>query len=214
VTATIPPRARECRLYRFTVWNPHDGYRTKAKGYIGETWRLPLARVVEHVRDQPWADTICGFEVDDRVWPSKDSVLAAEEAAVLAELPIYNYEYNLANPDRVPIPEAVRQRWARDDAAGRPRWVPPQKTDRTPWQRRTPSREQLGIRKPSPPLVSVFHRQVAAAWLLLVILGGGYGNALGADGWWVAASGAVSASALLGWGFWFGPRWKVLRRRR
>lgn len=44
--------------------------------------------------------------------------------------PRYNWLGNEDNPGQVPKWAAVEQRWARDDAAGRPRWVPP--ADREP----------------------------------------------------------------------------------
>jgi hypothetical protein len=114
---------RDCRLYRFWVRHPRTGRRVL--GYIGETVRLPFERLMEHVEDQPWADTVVAWEVDDRVFAGKDAVLAAEAAAIRAERPLYNFEENQQNRLRVPIPRAVEQRHARDDAAGRPRWIPP-----------------------------------------------------------------------------------------
>lgn len=125
MTTALPPQVdtRDCRLYRFWVEHPVTGERVL--GYVGETVRQPLQRLIEHLYDQPWADTIIAWEVDDRVFAGKDAVLAAEKTAVEAERPLYNYEWNLGNPRRVEIWRAKQQRWARDDAAGRPRWVPP-----------------------------------------------------------------------------------------
>lgn len=119
---------RDCRLYRFWVRDPDTGERVF--GYLGETVRQPLARLVEHLNSQPWADTIIGWEVDDRVFAGKDAVLAAERAAVEAELPLYNDEWNRGNPHRIDLEQARLQRWARDDAAGKPRWAPPAKRPR------------------------------------------------------------------------------------
>ncbi len=55
--------------------------------------------------------------------------VAVSEAAVRACVsaggrPRYNWSLNEDNPRQVPRPLAVEQRWARDDAFGRPRWVP------------------------------------------------------------------------------------------
>lgn len=117
---------RDCRLYRFYGWDPRTGYTTKTLIYIGETVREPFDRLMEHVARKPWADTITSWEVDDQVFAGKDQVLAAEQAAVQTEQPLYNHEYNLGNPHRVPLSDQERQRWDRDTARGRPLWRAPQ----------------------------------------------------------------------------------------
>lgn len=130
---TIPPHAdvRDCRLYRFRVYHPDDmtlqpEQRRVVIGYIGETVRQPLARLLEHLYDQPWADTIVGWDVDPRVFAGKAAVLEAERFAVETELPLYNVEWNRANPLRIPPPVAMKQRKARDAARDVPaRWVHP-----------------------------------------------------------------------------------------
>lgn len=130
MTATLPSTTdlRDCHLYRFWVRHPITGERVL--GYVGETVRQPLQRLIEHLYEQPWADTIIAWEVDEVVYPGKDAVLAAEKFAVETELPSYNHEWNLNNPRRVEIWRAREQRWARDDAAGRVRWVKPVKQPR------------------------------------------------------------------------------------
>jgi hypothetical protein len=119
---------RDCRLYRFWVRHPVTGERVL--GYIGETVRQPLQRLIEHLYEQPWADTIIAWEVDEVIYPGKAAVLEAERLAVERELPLYNHEWNLGNPRRVKIWRAKEQRWARDDRAGQPRWVLPVKRPR------------------------------------------------------------------------------------
>ena len=121
---------RECALYRFWVRHPVTGDRVL--GYIGETARMPFQRLMEHIYSQPWADTIVCWEVDPATYVGKAAVLAAEEAAIRAEMPLYNYEFNLENPNRVEVWRAVKQRQARE-----PGWVPPPKGGRVPRQRRT-----------------------------------------------------------------------------
>jgi hypothetical protein len=116
---TAPPATRVYRLYRF-----YD--RAGALLYIGETGRLPFVRMLEHIYDQPWADEIGSWVEDPRAWPSEASVLAAEEAAIRAELPRYNYEHNLGNPHRVPVyRQGVRRRVPMSQSSrhrvGRPR---------------------------------------------------------------------------------------------
>lgn len=98
-----------CRLYRIYVWDPRTDYTTQTLGYIGETLRLPFTRWLEHVYEQPWADTIAALVVDEQVFPSKGAVLAAEEAAVRAERPLFNIEFNMGNPDRIKPWEAKEQ---------------------------------------------------------------------------------------------------------
>lgn len=130
---TLPPQTnngqRECALYRFWVLHPETGQRVL--GYIGETARMPFQRLMEHIYQQPWADTIVAWEVDSTVYPSKAAVLAAERAAILAERPLYNIEGNRGNPDRVPPWTAVEHRQRRE-----PGWQPPVKgVPRIPRQR-------------------------------------------------------------------------------
>lgn len=121
---TMPPPAttgqRDCALYRFWVRHPETGQRVL--GYIGETARMPFVRLMEHIQSQPWADTIVGWEVAPAVYPSKQAVWVAEQAAIRAERPLYNIEHNMGNPDRIPPWVAVAQRQARQ-----PGWVPPPK---------------------------------------------------------------------------------------
>ncbi len=123
---------RDCRLYRIYGLDPRTGYKTTTLIYIGETGREPFVRFVEHLYEQPFGDTIVGLpQVDPRVFGSKAQVWAAERAAIEAERPLYNYEWNLNNPRRIPIPVAREQRWARDRAAGRPQWQPGERTQQT-----------------------------------------------------------------------------------
>ncbi|MGA3562653.1 hypothetical protein [Melissospora conviva] len=104
--------ARECALYQFWVRHPVTG--EKVLGYKGETARMPFTRLMEHVYEQPWADTIIGWEVDERVYRGKAEVLAAEKAAIEAERPLYNYKHNLGNPHRIEVWRAREQRRERD----------------------------------------------------------------------------------------------------
>jgi hypothetical protein len=110
---------RDCALYYIWVLDPRTNFTTVCLGYVGETAREPFVRFLEHLYDQPFGDTIVGKpEVDPRRFAGKDEVWAAEKEAVERLRPLYNYEYNLDNPDRIPIPEARRQREARDRAKG------------------------------------------------------------------------------------------------
>ncbi len=199
---TAPPVARPCSLYRIYVWNPHDGLRSKWLGYLGETERLPIERLLEHLKARyPWGDTIVAIEVDDRVWPDKRSVLAAERAAVEAEQPLYNDEYNRRNPLWIPYEVQVRQRHERDLAQGLPLWQPGSRQVRRP---RQPARPQ-----PRPARVRASWRRLsrrqqtrlgwAVVWLFLFALvawrlpdGLGWSSTA-----WVSAGAATSAVGAL-----------------
>lgn len=215
---TAPPQAGPCSLYRITVWNPHDGYRTKRLGYLGETGRLPIERLAEHLRAQyPWGDTVCAIEVDDRVWPDKAAVLLAEEAAVRSERPLYNVEFNGRNPLRIPYGVQVRQRHARDRAAGRPLWQPA-----------SPRPRRRSVQPSRPAAVGWWHRSrwtgwhvLPPAWVGLSLLVWGWLDGPWAAFWtaagepevagWSPAPAGVLAAVGLGWGV---ARGRPRRRRR
>lgn len=125
MTETLPSYTdlRDCRVYRFWVTHPVSG--EVVLGYVGETVRQPFERLLEHLATQPWFDTVVRWEIDDRVFTGKAQVLRAEEAAIRAERPLYNVIKNERNRLRIPPPEAIRQRRARDARRGRERWVHP-----------------------------------------------------------------------------------------
>lgn len=111
---------RECKLYEFEGWDPHANYATKTVVYVGETGRMPFLRLLEHVYAQPWSDTITGWRVLDEVYPDKAAVLRAEKAHVESVQPLYNVEWNIANPRRI-LPEEARRQAAERGKSGRPR---------------------------------------------------------------------------------------------
>ncbi len=119
-----------CHLYWIYVWDPRTNFTTLTLGYVGES-NDPLARFYEHLDEQPWSDTIPDTNPDealasgilvvsDEVYPDKLAAWLAEEAAVLRDRPLYNYEYNLSNPDRIPVYAARAARAERDAANGIP----------------------------------------------------------------------------------------------
>jgi hypothetical protein len=227
---TLPPHAdvRDCRLYRFRVYHPDDmmlppGQRRVVIGYIGETAREPLARLLEHVYDQPWADTIVGWDLDPRVFAGKAAVLEAERFAIEVEMPLYNYEHNLANPRRVEIWRAKEQREFRD--AARPvaqAWVAPDvRGGSTRVQRRTavprkPRRSWSRGQKHALRWSVTWVVSTVAGWVWLV--------ADHAGGWKQTGScAALVSAALVGWlarWVWLGRPWngrawrRAARRRR
>jgi hypothetical protein len=115
-----------CQLYRVVCLNPHATYATEWLGYLGETGRVPIERIGEHFAEKLWRDTIVRIEIDPTIYPDKASVMAAEEAAIRAERPLYNIEHNMDNPLRIPPWEAERQAEERAAKAGRslPQRVP------------------------------------------------------------------------------------------
>jgi hypothetical protein len=93
--------------------------------YVGQTRQRGRAREMQHRDDKPWEDLIVGSLVllAEGVWT--DAELDREEQQAIRRIrPRMNYEYNLHNPERIEIWRQQEQRWARDDAAGRPQWVP------------------------------------------------------------------------------------------
>lgn len=169
---TASPLTEPCSLYRFTVWDPNTGYTTKRRGYIGETGRMPIERLVEHLRARyPWGDTVVGWEVDDRSFADKAAVVAAERVAVQRERPLYNDEWNRGNPDRIGYAEQVRQRHERDAAAGRPLWQP---GDRTRRLARAGRRRPVAVRRGGWRVPRRVWRAVPAVvvWVGLAVLAG------------------------------------------
>ncbi len=198
MTSTLPrnPDVRECRLYRYWVAHPVTGERVL--GYIGETGRLPFARLMEHVMSQPWADTTLAWEVDPTVYWGKRAVLVAERAAIEAERPLYNDRHNDANPRWVDYDAQVLQRHARDRAQGFPPWQPGARQVR----RRTgrPSRRPRVVARPRRAPRSVREASPwALLWLALFVLvawrlpdGLGWSSTA-----WVSAGAATSAVGVL-----------------
>jgi hypothetical protein len=163
---------RDCALYRFWVRHPTTG--RIVLGYVGETVRMPFVRLMEHIYDQPWADTIVRWEVDTTVYAGKVAVLAAEKAAIERERPLYNIEHNMGNPVRVKPWEAVAQRQARE-----PGWQPPARGTRVPRQRRTaaaaspPAAAAWGWEwTPQRVRVAAWAAGWAAGWLLIAVVVG------------------------------------------
>ena len=139
-------------------------------------------------------------------WWTQEALDAQEAGYIRALRPLYNYEHNGQNPYRIPIPEAHRQRWARDDAAGRPRWQPGERT-------------QLSGRVPMSQAKRRWTRRrvraalLAGSWLLV---------ALAATVWFARVvtlssavmAGMIAATAVLlvGWGGAHSARGRSRRR--
>ncbi len=203
---------RDCALYRFWVRHPTTGARVL--GYIGETAQMPFERLMQHIQTQPWADTILGWEVDDAVYAGKDAVLAAERAAVEAERPLFNYEWNLANPDRVEIWRAKEQRAERDRARGvRPAVRVNPVRPATP-ARRSPAEVVLTSRWTW--WTAAYLSTVAVSWWLLAKADVVVPQVVLSGRWHLGLALALPAAVVLaGWWWWAttGRRWwRKLRR--
>lgn len=133
-----PPRRRDPHVrrrsivYGFNILDPKT--RDVRVDYVGQTVQDLSARERQHrgadltvdAMEQPWSDLIVGkpFIVEEGWWTAAE--LDERELFHIRRLrPRYNYTGNLANPDRIPIFEARRQREERDRAAGRvsPTWT-------------------------------------------------------------------------------------------
>ncbi len=210
--STGGPATRLYRMYRF--YDEHG-----ALLYIGITGRIPFRRLMEHVCDKPWADLMARWDLDPGVWATEGDVLAAETAAIRAELPLFNIDGNLDNPGRIPPWEAQRQRAERDAARGVPAQRPaptgPRQGATRPRQtsRRVPGRPGIPTR-----IARTLPFRVATLWLLLTAAGAvalhwadsKLGMGVPVE-WQIAVAGAAWAAVIVKW--WRKVR-RLLRRRR
>jgi DNA translocase FtsK/SpoIIIE-like protein len=94
-------------------------------GYVGQTRRSLAQREAEHRGDKPWADLIVGsFRVLWKGDPTDAELDDIERQKILELKPLYNIEHQRGAPHQVPLWDQRDQRYARDDAAGKRRWVP------------------------------------------------------------------------------------------
>jgi hypothetical protein len=146
-------------------------------GYIGKSRQTVKQREEQHRDTQSFSDVIVGgsWTIEEGWWTDaeldereqyyiRNGVVLA--AGLAPERPVYNYEFNLDNPDRIEIWRAVEHRQARE-----PGWLPPVKDARVPRQR---------VAQPAvvrSPLVRWWERRrwwvvgLAAMWLLLFVGG-------------------------------------------
>lgn len=200
----------DVHLYEFTVTDPRERYATTWCGYIGESERIPHERMGEHLAKVPWGDTVVSWRIIETGHPGKSSAWSAEKAAIEAKLPLYNTEYNRANPYRIDYDMQVRQRHERDRAAGRPLWQPkaPRRARTTPSTPRPPARPRLTraqkrARVRLAGYALTWAVLAAAAWWGLPQLGLPSGAGV--------SSGAASAALAGGRGVWW---FAGLSRRR
>jgi hypothetical protein len=175
--------------------------------YVGQTVQTLAARERQHRGqdpatgnvEQPWSDLIVGalFVIEEGWWTAAE-LDAREEFHIRRVLPRYNYTHNQDNPDRIPIPEARRQREARDAARG----LPSPQWDRPARQTRAPRRAVAGgwprWRRWAVGLATTWLALSIACWVLACtrfdapVLGGLEVGTVGASavmagggvGWW------------------------------
>jgi hypothetical protein len=95
--------------------------------YVGKSRRPRGVRTDEHREDKAWGDLIVGEVV---LWEGEcsDGRLHDKEMSLIKEVkPLYNWEGQEAAAHYVPYRVTYAERHARDDAAGRPRWVDPKR---------------------------------------------------------------------------------------
>ncbi|MER7166738.1 hypothetical protein ABT336_11840 [Micromonospora sp. NPDC000207] len=190
-------------------------------GYIGKSVQTVWQRQQQHRDSQPFSDLICGgsWPIEEGYWTP--AVLAAREewwirhGAVLVagqkpQRPVYNYEHNTGNPDRIEVWRAVEHRQRRE-----PGWMPPAKdgTPRTPAAAPGPVARWWADRQRNVARWWVKHRARIAAWTALWL-------ALSVGAWWLRTSGtwtglgAVGEAAGLGSCAWAVIAWRVHKGTR
>jgi hypothetical protein len=111
-------------------------------GYVGKSRQTVKQREEQHRDCQPFSDVIVGgsWTIEEGWWTDDELdereryyirngvVLAAGQAP---QRPVYNYDFNLDNPDRIEIWRAIKHRQQRE-----PGWVPPPKGGPVPRPRR------------------------------------------------------------------------------
>ncbi|MEV5211302.1 hypothetical protein AB0K35_27900 [Micromonospora sp. NPDC053740] len=166
-------------------------------GYIGKSVQTVYQRQEQHRDDKPFSDLIVGgsWVIEEGFWT--DAELSAREqwwirnGAVLLlggkpQRPVYNYEFNLDNPNRVEVRRAVEQRQARE-----PGWVKPVKGSFVPRQRTYGPPQNVARVVRRRPRYRWTRRRVRAAVLAVVWL------VMFAGFWWAGWD---------VWPGWYGPR--------
>lgn len=177
MTATQP--ARTPARYRGAVYGidilDHETGQVVPNDYVGKTRQKGRARENQHRDTQPFSDRIVG---SPRVlWEGicTEDELDEMERHFIQDVPVrprMNWLMNEDNPHHIPKWVQIEQRHARDDAAGVPRWQPPEQRQRSSlleWETATPigvSRRVAPVRKWRP-----WQKRLvgwSSAWLALV----------------------------------------------
>lgn len=105
----------------------HETGQVVRDDYVGKTRQRGRARENQHRDDQPWSDLIVGGS--HVLWEgicTEDELDEMERHFIqdVGVRPRMNWKLNEDNPRHIPKWVQLEQRHRRDDAAGRPRWVP------------------------------------------------------------------------------------------
>ncbi|MEV2239550.1 hypothetical protein [Micromonospora sp. NPDC049891] len=158
-------------------------------GYIGKSVQTVWERQEQHRTDQPFSDLICGgsWPIEEGYWTAAE--LDAREqwwirnGAVLVagqqpQRPVYNYEFNTDNPDRIEVWRAKEHRQARE-----PGWQPGKSSPRAAVRSQRPWAQACGWVWSAVKSAAANPRQVKAAlWV----------------GLWLAAAWVVGRQAAAG----------------
>jgi hypothetical protein len=196
--------------------------------YVGKTRQRGRLRENQHRDTQSFSDLIVG---SPRVlWEGDctEAELDEMERRFIQDAdvrPRLNWKLNEDNPQQIPKWVQLEQRHQRDDAAGRPRWVPPDQRRRDSlldWR----SDQSTGL-KPDRP-VSVPRTWTAlqvkalvwsCAWLITAVAIWGFLDKYAVMQTWSqrVIAGLVCAPFLIGWSLAGAPmsrrQWRKLRRR-
>ncbi|MFJ1539267.1 hypothetical protein ACIODS_12060 [Micromonospora chalcea] len=184
-------------------------------GYVGQSVQTVKQREDQHRPTQPFGDVICGgsWVIEEGLWTQAE--LDARERHYIkhgvvlipgqaAQRPVYNYEHNLDNPDRIEVWRAREHRLAREPG-WQPGVVPVQRGRGRPVARR--GWRWTRRRVQAVALAVVWLTLFAAAWWSGWDVWHGWDGPRNAA---ISATGAMGA----GWGAWRRARPKRRRRRR
>jgi hypothetical protein len=211
-----------------------DVHKVVKDDYVGQTRQKGRARESQHRDDKPYEDLIVGSAhvLEQGMWT--DEELDEREVYWIRRLrPRMNYEHNLDNPHRIEIWRQKEQRWVRDDAASRPRWVPLERrrasslldqsatvrygsTQIMPERRLSAPRSWTAGQRRARRGVSLraIAASWAAAWLMIASMTLGFviQSSIGDVGQRAWTVGLVP-TAFVAFGYWLGPQaWKAFKR--
>ena len=236
MTATIPQQRQAA--YRGVIYGidviDHDSFMAGAlvvmpNDYVGKTRQRGRGRENQHRDKQPFADLIVG---SPRVlWEGicTEDELDEMERRFIRDVevrPRLNEKMNEDNPLMISKDDQRGQRWARDDAADRPRWQLPDRRDRSSlldWpDDRSPAQRmsdhpRKATRKWSPRQIKV--GLWSSSWVLTLVATWAGHIHFGLPVTWarIGLSGSIMYVVLLGWSLAGNPlprRWTGKARRR
>jgi len=224
VTATY--QRRSSTAYRGVVYGidvlDHLTGQKMPDDYVGQTRQRGRARENQHRDDQPWSDLIVGSS--HVLWEGicTDTELDEMERRFIQDAevrPRLNWKLNEDNPRHIPKWVLLEQRHERDQAAGRPLWVPPDQRAREsllewpdrggvvskPLPPRPPARPWSSRRKHLTGLAVAVATLIPAAWIALAVLGRWF-----VEAWWLIP---LACAALTAW-VWAGCPVRKRGRRK